>query len=235
MTVLVTTAVESELSLLKSELNALPAGCVAGRTYFRGRIGDLSIFLSDVGVGVVSAALTLGALVAQSGVSRIIICGSAGAFDNSGLKIGDLAVVSSEALAELGLYEGPGIGSAAALGLHDLDQEIDLDSESVELLVRGATDVAEAHVVRSLTVLGVSADLRQARTRSDRFRTSVENMEGYAAALVGLRSGIPVGEIRGISNVAGNRDKSTWNLALACERAQVAVLNCLRELAKTEA
>jgi futalosine hydrolase len=158
------------------------------------------------------------------------MCGSAGCYDGSGLKAGDLAVASTEILAELGLCHGPGIGSAAALGLGELDQDIRLDRELVEQLVRAADSVAETRVVRSLTVVGVSADFHQARARSDRFSANVENMEGYAAALCGLRYNIPVGEVRGISNIAGDRDKFSWNLALANERAQIAVMNCLERL-----
>ena len=56
---------------------------------------------------------------------------------------------------------------------------------------------------RFLTVVGVSADLRLAETRADRFAALVENMEGFALALAGDRFGIKVGEVRGVSNLAG--------------------------------
>jgi len=231
--ILVIAALDSELSLLKSELKALPVGQVAGQTYLRGNIGDLTVLLSAVRVGVVSAALTLGGLIAGLPVGSVIMCGSAGAFDNSGLKIGDVAVASAEILAELGLCQGPGYGSGTALGLDGLDQEIALDREITEALVQAAADVAQARVVKSLTVVGVSADVSQGRTRADRFAAGMENMEGYAAAVAGIRWGIPVGEVRGISNQVGNRDKTTWDLASASELAQAAVLNYLHRLAET--
>jgi futalosine hydrolase len=231
MNLLVAAAVESELSLLKVALNALPAGECAGRSYSRAHVGDLTVFLGDVGIGVVSAALTLGALVARLDISRLIMCGSAGAFENTGLQTGDVAVVSSEILAEAGLCTGKGMGSADALGLSDLVQEIALDAGLVHDLQHAADSVTRARVVKSLTVVGVSSDLHDARARAEVFDVAVENMEGYAAALVGMRYGIPAGEVRGISNVVGNRDKGTWNLPLADELAQKAVLNYLRSLA----
>lgn len=232
MNVLVAAALESELNLLKAELNASPAGRLADRTYSQAELGGMTVFLGEVGIGVVSAALTLGGLVTRLRASRIIMCGSAGAFHGAGLHVGDLAVVSSEILAEAGLCIGPGIGSAHALGLADLVQEIALDGGMVHHLEQGAADVADACRVKSLTVVGVSADRDQANIRAESFGAGIENMEGYAAALVALRHGIPAGEVRGISNLAGNRDKETWNLPLANERAQRAVLYYLRGLAR---
>ena len=45
---------------------------------------------------------------------------------------------------------------------------------------------------------------------------AVENMEGAAIAHVAHLHGIPVGEVRGISNIVTNRDKKSWRLAGRC-------------------
>ena len=45
-----------------------------------------------------------------------------------------------------------------------------------------------------------------------------------------LMLGIPVGEVRGISNTAGVRDKSLWKLAQGSEMAQMALLEYVRNL-----
>ena len=47
-------------------------------------------------------------------------------------------------------------------------------------------------------------------------------MEGAAIAQVCAIYNIPVFEIRGISNIAGIRDKRRWNLSLASENCQKA-------------
>jgi futalosine hydrolase len=49
-------------------------------------------------------------------------------------------------------------------------------------------------------------------------------MEGAAIAHVAALYGIPAGEIRGISNRAGNRDRSSWRVADAAAAAQEALL-----------
>jgi futalosine hydrolase len=68
-----------------------------------------------------------------------------------------------------------------------------------------------------------------ARAFAMRARTggAIENMEGAAIAHVAGLSGIPVGEIRGVSNIAGKRDRTAWKIKEAAEAAQRALLRWL--------
>jgi len=55
----------------------------------------------------------------------------------------------------------------------------------------------------------------------------VEEMEGYAVALACRHAGVPVSVVRAISNVAGDRDLSNWQLTPAFDalnRALVALM-----------
>ena len=47
-------------------------------------------------------------------------------------------------------------------------------------------------------------------------------MEGAAAALVAWRQRVRFSEIRGISNMTGNRNRESWKIAEACEAAAAA-------------
>lgn len=230
MTPWIVASSEAELELLKRELKAQPfeASCLPGA--YRGSLGDVEIHLRVVGFGVVSAAMALGGIPASERPDLLIMTGSAGALPGSGLDVGDVAVASSEILAELGVCTGVGMGDAEILGLSGLDQVIDLDAEQASTLAEVAGASFRVRGGPFLTVVGVSADRSQAAARADRFGTVVENMEGYAVALAGRRFGIPTGEVRAVSNLAGIRDKSAWNLPLANERAQVVVLDFLRRL-----
>ena len=49
-------------------------------------------------------------------------------------------------------------------------------------------------------------------------------MEGAAVAHVAHLHGVPVGEVRGISNIVTNRDIRTWRLKEAAEAAQEAAI-----------
>jgi futalosine hydrolase len=227
MTTWIVAALDSELAQLKAELHVQPLRGIPGCVCYRGRLGRARVYLSAVGVGVVSAALGLAGLAATIGANRIIMIGSAGAFPESGLIVGDLAVASSEILSELGVCTDPGIGDAQRLGLPRVSQEIPLDRAIADRLLDSAERHGNARVGSFLSVVGVSADSDQAEERGRRFRALVENMEGYALASAGQRLKIQVGEVRAVSNMAGMRDKSAWNLPLANERAQAAALTFL--------
>jgi futalosine hydrolase len=230
MTTWVVAALDSELAELKAELHAQPFRGISGCPCFRGRIGRAWVYLAASGVGVVSTALALGAFTAAIGADRVIMLGSAGALPRSGLKVGDLAVASSEILSDLGVCTDPGIGDVQRLDLPRLSQEIHLNREMAEGLLDAASTHAYTRIGSFLSVVGVSADTGQAESRARKFRALVENMEGYALALAGERLGIRVGEVRAISNIAGIRDKSAWDLPLANERAQAAVLSFLGKI-----
>jgi futalosine hydrolase len=51
----------------------------------------------------------------------------------------------------------------------------------------------------------------------------VENMEGAAVAHVAHLYGVPVGEVRGISNIVTDRDTGAWRLTNAARAAQEAL------------
>ena len=60
-------------------------------------------------------------------------------------------------------------------------------------------------------------------------RGVVESMEGAAIVHVAHLHGVAVGEVRGISNMVTNRDKSAWKLREAAQAAQEAVASWLEK------
>ena len=78
----------------------------------------------------------------------------------------------------------------------------------------------------------VTADEGAAAYLRQRFGVAVESMEGAGAARAAAHLGVPFVELRGVSNVVGERDKSAWRLpaavAAAC-RAAAAALPALWE------
>jgi futalosine hydrolase len=142
--------------------------------------------------------------------------------------MGDLVAADQEVLAELGVLVGPGEGDAEEMGLAGLVQRVALDRSLVDEVTAAAEPPAGLRRGTLLTVVGVSAEMEQAEARGRRFQALAENMEGYALALAGRCFGFRAAEIRGISNRAGDRDKSGWDLTTAQERAQLAVLKYLK-------
>ncbi len=79
-----------------------------------------------------------------------------------------------------------------------------------------------------MTVSAATGTNKRAEELEKRFSAVCENNEGEAIAQICAIYGIPLFEIRGISNTAGVRDKRKWNLKLASENCQKAVLEMIR-------
>jgi futalosine hydrolase len=77
---------------------------------------------------------------------------------------------------------------------------------------------------RFVTVNTCTGTDEVARAIAGRTGGAVENMEGAAVAHVASLHGIPVGELRGISNLVTNRETSAWKLKEAALAAQEALL-----------
>lgn len=213
-----------ELELLVRKLNAREQEQKAGARWFLANTNNIKVGLGLTGVGVASASFSLGLLLAMIPSPRAVMVGSCGALPGSGLKVGDLVVASSESFSELGVLDGLGIGDPEGLAGLGLKQEISLDQGLGEVLLGAARGLGRASMGKLLTVAGVSASVAQAKARRRRFGALAENMEGYALMLAAYNMGFEAAEVRGVSNKAGERDKSSWDLGKAQVLAQEAVL-----------
>lgn len=79
----------------------------------------------------------------------------------------------------------------------------------------------------SLTVGMSSGDAETASQRFRRYGAFAENMEGSAIAQTCFLFDVPMGECRGISNVAGDRNRDHWRLPGAIDHCHGIVLNWL--------
>lgn len=229
MNLWIAAAMEDELTLLLKETSARLMGDVGGFPWFKGTLGGHGVHLGVTGVGVAAASITLGAFCTMARPDFMVMVGSAGSLPGSGLTVGHMVVAETEILSELGVVSGPGIGDAHSMNLPGLMQAIPLDKSFSSLLLDYAKNMGKTTYGRILTVIGVSANEDHARHRAVTFNTVAENMEGYALALAGNRFGIPTAEIRGISNRAGDRDKSHWDFQSAITPPQKVILEYLRK------
>ncbi|WP_462202789.1 futalosine hydrolase [Frankia sp. CcWB3] len=66
-----------------------------------------------------------------------------------------------------------------------------------------------------ISVSTVTGTERRATALTERLDPVAESMEGYAVGVAARAFGVPVVEIRTISNTVGRRDRSDWNLPVA--------------------
>jgi len=166
------------------------------------------------GVGIpLALALTLRAL-GRERPQRILNIGIAGAYPSSGLGIGDIVIGQSEIYGDVGfeLPELPGfrhVGEAEWGAFYRQPQPLSQFAE-----------FAGAPILPGCTVNSCAGTEATGRLREKLFGAAFETMEGAAVAQAGQIQGIPVCEIRAISNIAATRDMRPENIKLA--------LDCLR-------
>ena len=75
-----------------------------------------------------------------------------------------------------------------------------------------------------LSVAMASGDPGEAAARHARHpQAAVEEMEGFAVAVAAAAFGVPLRIVRGVSNVAGQRDRAAWRFHEALEAAAAAL------------
>ena len=170
------------------------------------------------GVGAVNAAHAVTMAIMQQRPNGIVVCGVGGAYPGSGLGVGDVACASDECYGDVGAATPTGFLDMKALGFPlirgavPIYNDLPMQLWPVERLVRFVTD-------NTCTGTDGAALAIEARTGG-----AVENMEGAAVAHVAHLHGIPVGEVRGISNMVTNRDTGAWRLKEAALVAQEALV-----------
>jgi len=171
-----------------------------------------------MGVGPVNAAHAVTLVLAGDTPGAIMVCGVGGAYPSSGLRVGDVVCADSECYGDLGAASPSGFLDMKALGFPVVTSPVALFND---LPMQVFPSDRRAKFVTMTTCTGTAAAARAIELRTG---GAVENMEGAAVAHVAHLHGVPVGEVRGISNIVTDRDTSTWRLKEAAAAAQEAVL-----------
>ncbi len=171
------------------------------------------------GVGPVNAAHAVTLFLAQADAHAIVICGVGGAYPSAGLEIGDVVCAASECYGDLGATSPSGFLDMKALGFPVVDGPPPLFND-LPMQIFPAERRVPFVTVSSCTGTDMVARELESRTGG-----AVESMEGAAIAHVAHLHGVPVGEVRAISNIVTNRDTKTWRLKDASAAAQEALLS----------
>ncbi|MFL6161276.1 MAG: futalosine hydrolase [Jatrophihabitantaceae bacterium] len=208
---LIVTAVAAERDAV---LRAMPgdapaAGQLAGLQVRRAATPAGLVDVVAGGVGPVAAALSAAALLAAAGYDLVISAGVAGGFPPA--EVGGLVAAERVAFADLGaeLADG-GFAGLPELGLGEVLIEAD------PALARLLAERAKAVTGTVLTVHTATGSAARAERLRDAFPGAVaEAMEGAGVAMAAQRAGVRFGELRGVSNLVGPRDRAGWQLGPA--------------------
>ncbi|WP_371656993.1 MULTISPECIES: futalosine hydrolase [unclassified Streptomyces] len=187
MRVLVVTAVPVER-------DAVTRACPAGFDVLAG------------GVGPAAAAAATAAALAVTPYDLVVSAGIGGGFQPVA-PVGGLVVASRIVAADLGADTPDGYLDVEALGF---GRSAHLPPQRLGRAIADATGAAYGPVLTVSTVTGTAA--RAAELAARHPGAAAEAMEGFGVAEAAAQRGVPVVEIRAVSNAVGPRDRSAWRI-----------------------
>ena len=226
MTLLIT-ATELEGQPLRDSLENLERLPFPLGQLYTGELAGQPLHLAHLGVAKVNTAAGLALAAHMLQPERVIQFGIGGAYVGSFLSVGMVAVAEREVHLDAGVVTTEGWSGMEEVGFPLLEEHYNVFPTDERLTgdLERTTGAVPGTFGTSETVTG---SFGQAETLQRRFDLSIESMEGAAAAQVCLALGVPFAELRGVSNIVGERDKRAWNVPLAVRAVTEALLNFLR-------
>lgn len=193
---------ELERDLMFDAEKATPA---AGTPWLCRRYDDLQVAVC--GIGPAAAALATHALANRLKPQHIVLVGIAGAYPAAQLELGHICQVTDDCFADLGYSDDQAVFNLDDMNLPHLPREDTRFGCRFDLITPFDLPTASAVTVSAVTNCHQRADMLW-----HRFGAALENMEGAAVAMAGASLGIPVSQIRAVSNVVGPRDPKSWHI-----------------------
>jgi len=230
-----------ESAAILKHLKNVNTGEIAGKTFYKGRLRAIDIILLNTGIGKVNAAVSAACILERFPVENVINLGVGGAYPGAGLQKGDIAVATREIYGDEGVITSRGYEGMETIGIPLLQMDgrryfnefpvsaslLLAPSAKVDMTVPAGRGDFKMKSGSFVTVSAATGTRRRTEELQRRFKPVCENMEGAAIAQVCAIYKIPMLEVRGISNIVGIRDKRKWNLELASENCQRAVLDAM--------
>lgn len=203
-----------------------------GKKCVSGQLGPQPCRLHYTGIGVVNTAQALTWALETRLPSLVLQFGIAGAYVPSGLPVGAVALATEEIYGDLGVLTPDGWQPMDLIGFPLLPGDpprfnrfpLNLD------LVHRAAEACGGEAGPFVTVSTCSGMQSAGDEIHARFGALCESMEGAAAAHVCALYGVPFLEVRGVSNLVEDRDRSRWRIPQAATAAQDAVMKIVERL-----
>jgi futalosine hydrolase len=154
-----------------------------------------------VGPAAAAAATATALALAPQAYALAVSAGIAGGFRGCA-GVGDVVEATVIVAADLGAESPDGFLSLAVLGF---------GSGEVVAAPLGISGAKRGPVLTVSTVTGSEGRARDLAGRGG----FAEAMEGFGVAEAAMRHGVPVGELRAISNEVGLRDAAGWDIGVA--------------------
>ncbi|MFF9789256.1 futalosine hydrolase [Streptomyces bacillaris] len=175
------------------------------------RTGAFDVLAGGVGPAAAAAATAFALAsaspaAAPSPYGLVVSAGIGGGFAPAA-PLGSLVVASTIVAADLGAETPEGFAPVTALGF---GRDRFTPPPALVREVASATGAAAGPVLTVSTVTGTAE--RAAALRAAHPGALAEAMEGFGVAEAAERAGVPVLELRAVSNAVGPRDRAAWRI-----------------------
>ena len=193
----------------------------------RGTSSPHQVQILITGVGMLSTTYHLSEQLHQQPFDLLLQAGICGAFPGA-LSLADTVLVGEETLGDLGVEE-QSFKDVFDMGFAQADQF----PFTAKKLVN--PDMDRWHhlglqVVRGLTINEISTRPGRIILLQQKYGCNVESMEGAAFHYVCLQCGIPFLQLRSVSNMVGERNKSNWKIKAAIENLNHQLIRILEQI-----
>lgn len=176
------------------------------------------------GFGPIAAAARTAELIARLRPRRVLLVGIAGTYDPDRIPVGAAIEFGAVAVEGIGVGEGATAQGPPALGFPQWPGREETGTPSID----DRLPLAASGDALLLTTCSASDSPEHVLRRRERFPDALaEDMEGFGVALACALAGTPLDIVRGISNVAGDRDPASWRIPAALLAARELVLQRL--------
>jgi futalosine hydrolase len=191
---------------------------LGSKSIIAGTLAGREVLICVGGMGKVNAAHAATILIADFAPEALVVFGVGGAYPSSGAAVGDVVLAHQEIAGDEGVLTHDGFMDTEYIGIP---------------LIKTASSVifttypAPEHLLkRALHTLITTAKPGSGKVHFGSFVT-LSTCTGTSARAAALHT-IPWLEVRGISNIVEDRNLKKWDIPLAAEAAQRAVVSILK-------
>jgi futalosine hydrolase len=223
MKILIVSATWLEVKLLADELEFIEESSHILKHY---RLEETLIDVLITGIGTTFTAFHLTNALRDKKYQMVINVGIAGSLTRE-LNIGEVVAVVSDEFADLGIEKEEEFLTLFETGFMDSNE---FPFEQGILKSSDWNGLIQLKKVRGITTNKSHGRASSIAEIKSKFAAQVESMEGAVVLFVCNWLGVNCCQIRAISNLVEPRDSAHWNIPLALENLNSAVLDVLRKV-----
>lgn len=179
------------------------------------------------GVGIPATVFHLTKKLLEIKYDLVVQAGIAGTF-NDCFNLEEVVLVKEDAFADLGIDEKGNFTTIFETGLM---HENDFPFTKGWLLNQNPfLEKSCLPLAKGITINKITDDFLQIKNMHQKFTADIESMEGAAFHYVCLQQNINFLQLRGISNMIGERDKTKWSIKNAVKNLNKELLKIIENL-----